>query len=189
MNGAGERQRWNVIFVLGPPGCGKGTHCKKLVEKYGVVHLSAGDLLREERQRPQSKYGELIETHIRNGTIVPVEITCKLLENAMKASSPTSSFLIDGFPRNENNLEGWRKEMDNKTKLIVVLFLECSEERCLGRGEGRSDDNEESLKKRIQTYHNNTVPILRYYESLGYVRKIDSSHEPEKVICYNYKHS
>lgn len=72
-----------VVFVLGAPGSGKGTQCSKIVEHYGYVHLSAGDLLREERARPDSEFGTLIEDCIKNGKIVPVEITCSLLENAM----------------------------------------------------------------------------------------------------------
>lgn len=75
-----------VIFVLGAPGAGKGTQCSKIVEEFGYVHLSAGDLLREERQRPGSEFGELIESRIRNGKIVPVEVTCSLLEKAMQNS-------------------------------------------------------------------------------------------------------
>lgn len=73
-----------VVFVLGAPGAGKGTQCTKIVNEFGYVHLSAGDLLREERQRPGSEFGELIENCIRDGKIVPVEVTCSLLENAIK---------------------------------------------------------------------------------------------------------
>ena len=99
-----------VVFVLGGPGAGKGTQCTNIVKKYGYVHLSAGDLLREERTKSNSEFGELIENHIKNGTIVPVEITCSLLDRAMQNSeNPNKKFLIDGFPRNEDNLQGWNK--------------------------------------------------------------------------------
>src|SRR5437763_8643303 len=74
-----------VIFVLGGPGAGKGTQCAKLVADYGFKHLSAGDLLREEQDRPGSEFGEMIKTYIKEGTIVPMEVTVQLLENAMKA--------------------------------------------------------------------------------------------------------
>uniref|UniRef100_T1E8G0 Putative ump-cmp kinase family n=1 Tax=Anopheles aquasalis TaxID=42839 RepID=T1E8G0_ANOAQ len=130
-----------VVFVLGPPGSGKGTQCEKIVAKYGYTHLSAGDLLREERNREGSEYGALIEDNIKNGRIVPVEITCALLENAMNKTQEASGndrFLIDGFPRNEDNLQGWTKKMADKVELQFVLFFECSEqqctERCLKRG-------------------------------------------------------
>jgi UMP-CMP kinase len=81
-----------VIFVLGGPGAGKGTQCAKIVQNFGYVHLSAGDLLRAERQRAGSKVGEEIEDHIRKGTIVPVEITCTLIENVNKFISRNNKF-------------------------------------------------------------------------------------------------
>lgn len=89
-----------VIFVLGGPGAGKGTQCSRLVEDYGFKHLSAGDLLREEQDRPGSEFGEMIRTYIKEGTIVPMEVTIQLLENAMKATmekeKEKTMFLIDG---------------------------------------------------------------------------------------------
>lgn len=87
-----------MVFVLGGPGAGKGTQCALLASRFGYRHLSAGDLLREERQRPGSEYGELINTYIRSGKIVPMHITIGLLERAMVASG-RAKFLIDGFPR------------------------------------------------------------------------------------------
>jgi UMP-CMP kinase len=89
-----------VLFVLGGPGAGKGTQCTKLVSDFGFKHLSAGDLLREEQDRPGSEFGEMIKTYIKEGTIVPMEVTVQLLENAMKASMEGDNkkglFLIDG---------------------------------------------------------------------------------------------
>lgn len=167
-------------------------------QEFGFTHLSAGDLLRAERNTEGSKYGELIETHIRNGTIVPVEITCQLLEKAMIATQAHASgdryssrgkFLIDGFPRNRNNLDGWQKEMQNKVDLKFVLFFDCPRdicvERCIKRGEagsGRSDDNVESLNKRINTYLNDTMPIINYYDQMDLVRKVDAALPPDQVF-------
>ncbi|XP_055637486.1 UMP-CMP kinase [Toxorhynchites rutilus septentrionalis] len=180
-----------VVFVLGAPGAGKGTQCEKIVEQFGFTHLSAGDLLREERNREGSEYGTLIEDNIRNGRIVPVEITCALLENAMKKTKETTGndkFLIDGFPRNEDNLQGWNSKMSEKVQLLFVLFFECSEDqcvqRCLKRGEssGRSDDNIESLKKRFNTYINDTMPIVGHYQKESLVKAIDATPEPNEVF-------
>ena len=163
------------------------------------MHLSAGDLLREERNTPGSQYGELIENHIRNGTIVPVEITCKLIEKAMKkhvTSKMTTGdqlfgsgkFLIDGFPRNQDNLDGWTRSMSDSVNVQFVLFLTCDEDicvkRCLKRGaagSGRSDDNEESLRKRMNTYVKDTLPIIQYYEKQDLVRKVDAVKTPDVV--------
>lgn len=177
-----------VVFVLGGPGAGKGTQCQKIVENFGYVHLSAGDLLREERNRPGSQYGELIETHIKEGIIVPVEITCSLLENAMK-NSGKDKFLIDGFPRNQNNLEGWNKALSDKVILQFVLFFDCPLEICLERclnrgasGSGRSDDNPESLKKRLNIYLNETKPIIDHYDKSNLVKRIDASRTENEVF-------
>jgi hypothetical protein len=84
----------NIVFVLGAPGSGKGTQCEKIVEKFDFVHLSAGDLLREERNREGSEFGALIEDFITNGKIVPVEITCALLENAMNKNIKVCKLVI-----------------------------------------------------------------------------------------------
>ncbi|XP_069182034.1 UMP-CMP kinase 1 isoform X2 [Procambarus clarkii] len=180
--------KYNIVFVLGGPGAGKGTQCEKIVKEFGYVHLSAGDLLREERAKPGSEFGEMIAGHIKNGTIVPVEITCSLLERAMK-NCESNDFLIDGFPRNHNNLEGWNKQMGDKVNLKFVLFFNCPLEvctqRCLDRGaagSGRTDDNIESLKKRFDTYMNATMPIINHYEALDLVRTIDASRSPEEIF-------
>ncbi|XP_031838880.1 cytidine/uridine monophosphate kinase Dak1 isoform X2 [Nomia melanderi] len=182
-------QKFEVLFILGGPGAGKGTLGRCIMEKYGYVHLSAGDLLREERMKPESEYGELIENHIKNGTIVPVAITCSLLDRAMENSaSPHKRFLIDGFPRNQDNLDGWNKEMTDKCIVKGVLFCECSKEvctqRCLKRGaagSGRTDDNEDVLLKRHETYITNTLPIVEYFEKQNSMYKVNSMQTPEKV--------
>lgn len=179
--------KYNVIFVLGGPGAGKGTQCENIVRDFGYVHLSAGELLREERQRPGSQFGEEIETHIKNGTIVPVQITCSLLKRAME-SSGKDRFLIDGFPRNHDNLDGWNKEMSGVATVIRVLFFNCPEEvcveRCLSRGKtsGRTDDNEESLKKRIKTYNESTMLIIEHYRKLNLVSEINAGSSREAVF-------
>lgn len=106
-----------------------------------------------------SAVAEEIEAHIKAGTIVPVEVTVKLLEAAMKLSG-ARRFLIDGFPRNKDNLDGWEKQMGTQADVRFVLFLECTEEvataRAMGRNQGRIDDNLDTLKKRFATYTTET---------------------------------
>lgn len=182
-----------VVFVLGGPGAGKGTQCSKIVESYGYTHLSAGDLLREERAREESEFGQLIANYIKEGKIVPVEITINLLRKAMEATMKENEnkfrFLIDGFPRNEDNLQGWNSVMDEKADVKFVLFFDCSNEvcinRCLERGKssGRTDDNRESLEKRIQTYLQSTRPIIDLYEKQGKVHTIDASRSVDEVFA------
>lgn len=188
MSGSGDHSLFNVVFVLGGPGAGKGTQCGRISEEFKWAHLSAGDLLRAERAKGSS-LGEEIENHIKNGTIVPVEITCSLLENAMVAAKDTTTnFLVDGFPRNKDNLDGWQRQMSTKTDVKFTLFFDCSEdvctERCLERGKagsGRSDDNMESLKKRFNTYMNSTMPIVEHYEEKRLLKKVDASRSPNEV--------
>jgi len=178
---------FDVVFVLGPPGGGKGTQCSRIEKGLGFVHLSAGDLLRAERTRPGSEFGEQIERHIRNGSIVPVQITCSLLENAMNANLGARGYLIDGFPRNQDNLDGWALQMDGKVKVHFVLYLNAPIDvcvaRCLGRGltSGRVDDNEESIRKRIVTYNTETLPIIEHYANLKLVQEIDGSKSADEV--------
>nr|XP_023405431.1 UMP-CMP kinase [Loxodonta africana] len=162
------------------------------IKKYGYTHLSAGELLRDERKNPDSQYGELIEKYIKDGKIVPVEITISLLkremDQTMAADAQKNKFLIDGFPRNQDNLQGWNKTMDGKADVSFVLFFDCNNEicieRCLERGKssGRTDDNRESLEKRIQTYLQSTKPIIDLYEEMGKVRKIDASKSVDEVF-------
>jgi UMP-CMP kinase len=148
-----------VVFILGGPGSGKGTQSERIQKDFKFTHLSAGDLLREERKTHGSQYGEIIEKNIVEGKIVPSEITVMLLEKAMKKSGfEGGRFLIDGFPRNIENLSTWEKIMNERVNIPFILHLECGQEvmtnRLLKRGEssGRSDDNIESIKKRFVTY-------------------------------------
>ena len=176
-----------VVFVLGGPGAGKGTQCANLVRDYGFKHLSAGDLLREEQDRPDSEFGEMIKDYIKEGQIVPMEVTIQLLENALTAEiekSGNRKFLIDGFPR----------KMDQALKFeeVVVpskftLFFDCDEktmrERLLNRGKtsGRADDNEESITKRFRTFVETSMPVVDYFEKEGRVVKVDATKSPEEV--------
>jgi UMP-CMP kinase len=120
----------NVMFVLGGPGAGKGTACARLVEETGGAtwaHLSAGDCLRAERNDPKSENGELINNYIKEGKIVPVEITIKLVLAAVKAKQATGTqfFMIDGFPRNKDNYDGWFTIAGDSTTCLGCIFMEC----------------------------------------------------------------
>lgn len=193
-----------VIFVLGGPGAGKGTQCVKLVSDYGFKHLSAGDLLREEQDRPGSEFGEMIKTYIKEGTIVPMEVTIQLLENAMKKSMETenkSLFLIDGWCKSgrerdlmTNPATGFPRKLDQAhafERSVVpskfTLFFDAPEEvmlkRLLQRGEtsGRADDNIESIKKRFKVFVDTSMPVVNEFEGQGRVIKINAVQEPDKV--------
>ncbi|ODQ55293.1 uridylate kinase [Saitoella complicata NRRL Y-17804] len=175
-----------VIFVLGGPGAGKGTQCANLVRDYGFKHLSAGDLLRAEQEREGSQYGELIRTHIKEGKIVPMEVTIKLLEKAMGEAVVRGStrFLIDGFPRKMDQAVAFEKSVCPSK---FTLFFTCSEStmlsRLLHRGEtsGRDDDNVESIKKRFRTFVETSMPVVQYFEGKGKVLKVSCEESVEAV--------
>ncbi|KAL1743293.1 adenylate kinase-domain-containing protein [Schizophyllum fasciatum] len=190
-----DSNKVTVIFVLGGPGAGKGTQCAKLVEEFAFCHLSAGDLLRAEQNREGSEFGEMIKTCIKEGKIVPMEVTIKLLENAMGAAMQEARegegwqdgrgrFLIDGFPR---KMDQALKFDESVCECACVLFFDTTEEvmleRLLERGKtsGRDDDNAESIKKRFRTYHETTMPVIDHYKSLGKVAVVDASAAVDEV--------
>ncbi|KAI9781979.1 MAG: bifunctional uridylate/adenylate kinase [Geoglossum umbratile] len=176
----------SVVFVLGGPGAGKGTQCANLVRDYGFQHLSAGDLLRAEQERPGSEFGELIKGYIKDGKIVPMEVTLVLLENAMRdrIEKGSSKFLIDGFPRKMD--QALRFESD-VCPSHFTLFFDCPEDvmlqRLLNRGKtsGRADDNLESIRKRFRTFVETSMPVVDYFEKEGRVVRIDAAKSPDEV--------
>ncbi|KAG0349714.1 bifunctional uridylate/adenylate kinase, partial [Gamsiella multidivaricata] len=178
-------QETTVIFVLGGPGAGKGTQCSNLVRDFGFVHLSAGDLLRAEQERPGSQYGELIKTYIKEGNIVPMEVTIALLENAMLASGQRR-FLIDGFPR---KMDQALKFEEAVVPSKFTLYFECPEEvmlkRLMKRGEtsGRADDNIESIKKRFRTFSETSYPVVEYYNKSNKVHTVSCVDSPDEVYA------
>jgi UMP-CMP kinase len=181
------KPKYKVVFVLGGPGSGKGTNCTRIKEQFGYEHLSAGDLLRAERESG-SALADMINTYIKEGKIVPAEVTVGLLRKAMDLST-TDKFLVDGFPRDLMNLECWNKEMELVAEVLFLLFLDCPNEivveRLLERGKtsGRSDDNAESIQKRLVTYDNQTRPIIEHFRGLDKVRQVNSNRSQEEVFA------
>jgi UMP-CMP kinase len=188
-----------VYLNCDPPvsGAGKGTQCQLLSERLeGWAHLSAGDLLRAERQAG-GELGDLINEKIASGQLVPSSITCKLLEKGMAqefAAKGITKFLIDGFPRSFENMSAWTDNMSHHT-LNFTLYFECPEEVLVGRlmergkTSGRSDDNIEVIRKRFHTFQQETLPIVQDLEKKGIaVHKIESDKGVEqvysKVVAY-----
>lgn len=171
-----------VVFVLGGPGSGKGTQCAKIVEEYGFTHLSAGDLLRDEI-KSGSSHGTMIQNMIKDGKIVPAEVTVGLLQKAMKESG-NNKFLIDGFPRNDENRTVFEKQTGIDPEFI--LFFDCPEKemekRLLGRNQGRVDDNIETIRKRFKVFMEQSIPVVGYYDFRGKVRKVDATKSPDQVF-------
>ncbi|KAJ5628258.1 adenylate kinase [Penicillium lividum] len=167
-----------VVFFLGGPGSGKGTQSANLVKDYDFVHLSAGDLLRAEQVREGSQYGDMIKTYIREGKIVPMEVTVALLSNAMAESLKTT-------PRQLLDQAVFFEATVCPSEL--VLFLDCPEavmeSRLLERGKtsGRDDDNAESIRKRFRTFVETSMPVVDDFEKKGKVVKVSATGSVEEV--------
>jgi len=179
----------NVVFVLGGPGAGKGTMCELAESQLGWTHLSTGDLLRAAREAG-GPTAATIEEIIAAGKLVPNEITVTLLRNAMVKVTRTTgknNFLLDGFPRSLDNLEGWYEIFGREAELPKMLYFECPyavlEERILGRAKytGRIDDNAQSLKLRFDTFKAETLPTIECFKSKDKCVEIDTSQDRQTV--------
>ena len=194
--------KYKVIFVIGPPGVGKNTQCDKLVEKYNFIHFSTGDLLRAEISKG-TEDAKLIKSIMSQGKYVPVKITCNLIKKAMNNYSKDKVFLIDGYPRNQENIDGWMEIFGNNYKLITSIILDCDEKvlenRLIERAKssGRIDDNIETIQKRFKTHLEESKPIEKKLKLLGSFIEINGDNSInevfnqissglDKILC-NYK--
>lgn len=148
-------EKHKVIFIIGGPGSGKGTACEHLIEKYGLSHFSTGDLLRQEMKN-QTKIGLEITDIMNRGDLVPGDVSVRLLKENIMSLKTDQISLIDGFPRNEDNVHWWQEEAAAYIDVLGVIYLDCEVEtmkkRILGRNQGRSDDNEEVFTHRIEIF-------------------------------------
>ncbi|XP_043720665.1 UMP-CMP kinase isoform X2 [Telopea speciosissima] len=171
-----------IVFVLGGPGSGKGTQCAKIVETFGFRHLSAGDLLRKEISS-NNENGVMILDTIKEGKIVPSEVTVKLIQKEIE-SSDNYKFLIDGFPRSEENRIAFEKILGVEPN--IVLFYDCPEDemvrRVLSRNEGRVDDNVDTIKKRLKVFAALNLPVIKHYTVRGKVCKINAVGAVDEVF-------
>ena len=179
----------NVIFVIGGPGSGKGTMCELAEIQLGWVHLSTGDLLRAELDAGGPR-ATTIKQYMTNGELVPNEIFVTLLKDVMEQKTRLTgkrNFLIDGFPRSLNNMDGWYEIFGKDAALPTMLYFECPydvlEQRILSRAKysGRDDDNVESMKKRFDTYKAETLPTVDHFKAHNKCIEIDTSQNREAV--------
>lgn len=164
------------LILFGPPGSGKGTQSEQLIARYGLKHLSTGDLLRSEISR-QTALGLEAKKFMDKGQLVPDEVVIGMISSALDEHPDARGFLFDGFPRTSAQAEALDKLLELKnTSIAVMLALDVSEEelvkRLLKRGEtsGRSDDtNEQVIRARIVEYHNKTAAVADYYRQFDKV--------------------
>lgn len=181
------------LILFGPPGSGKGTQSEKLIERYGLKHLSTGDLLRTEISR-QTVLGMEARKFMDKGQLVPDEVVIGMISSALDNNPQARGFLFDGFPRTSEQAKALDNLLERKnTSIGVMLAMEVSEEelvkRLVKRGEtsGRSDDNNEQvIRARITEYHNKTAAVADYYKTFDkvvYVKGEGSINEIFEALC------
>ena len=177
----GEKPR--IVFVIGGPGCGKGTQCKRIVQNFKYQSFSTGDLLRQYVKDKKDGYEE-IDNQMKEGKLISSSTLMKVLKEYI-LNSRNKKILVDGYPRNQENVDVWEKEMKDLVEVKGALYIEVSNEemkkRLLGRNEGRADDNEETIKKRLDTFEKETKPIVEYFEKQGNLIKIDGMKTVDEI--------
>ena len=162
------------IVLFGPPGAGKGTQSTNLIEKYQLVHLSTGDILRSEIAN-KTTLGLEAKKLMDQGLLVPDEVVIRMIEARVDANRNAKGFIFDGFPRTTNQANALDQLLERKnTSISMMLALEVEDAELIrrllnrGRDSGRPDDqNEEVIKKRIVEYNSKTAPLKNYYDDQG----------------------
>lgn len=168
------------IVLFGPPGAGKGTQSQFLIERYGLVHLSTGDLLRSEI-KDETELGLKAKELMDVGELVPDDVVIGMIRNKIESHLDAKGFIFDGFPRTKAQAEALDAMLGSKSEPIVaMLSLEVPDEelvkRLLGRGNtsNRADDKDESvIRNRIQEYMKKTMPLKDYYAAQNKFKGID----------------
>lgn len=177
------------MILFGPPGSGKGTQSENIVETYGLVHLSTGNLLREEIAN-KTPLGTEAKNFMDKGQLVPDEVVIGMIDNSLETHKDAKGFLFDGFPRTVAQAEALDKLLDlKKSEISLVLALEVSEEelvkRLLNRGKtsGRSDDTDEQvIRKRFAVYTNETEPVAGHYKQLKKFHSIKGEGSVDEIF-------
>lgn len=178
------------IVIFGAPGAGKGTQSDKIIEKYGLGHISTGDVLRSEISKG-SELGKTAKGYIDNGQLIPDELMVDILAKVYDDFGPDHEGVIfDGFPRTIPQAEALKKmlaDRGHKVAAMIELYVPESEltKRLINRGKesGRTDDNEETIKKRLDVYHKQTQPLCDWYHNEGLHHKVDGLGDMDRIFA------
>ncbi len=177
------------LILFGPPGCGKGTQSDKLVAKYGLVHLSTGNLLRQEI-KDKTPLGLEAKSFIDKGQLVPDEVVIGMVDSYFDQHKEAKGFLFDGFPRTVAQAKALDKLMElKKTEIGKVLMLNVDEEELIkrlvlrGKTSGRSDDADENVQRNRQAvYKKETLPVAEYYSKQKKVGTVDGMGDIQEIF-------
>ena len=176
------------IVLFGPPGSGKGTQSEKIIKKYGLVHISTGDLLREE-VAAQTELGKKAKAIMDRGELVSDRIVIKMIRKKIEEHQTGAGFIFDGFPRTVQQARELRKALtDYDERVSVMISLDVPREelvkRLLNRGKetGRSDDNLETINNRIDVYERQTIPVTYYYDKMHKHAAVDGIGSVDQIF-------
>lgn len=159
------------IVIFGAPGSGKGTQRERIVEKYGINHISTGDVLRAEIKNG-TELGKTAKGYIDQGQLIPDELMIDILASVFDSFKDSKGVIFDGFPRTIAQAEALKKMLAERGQDVSVMVdLEVPEDELMvrlikrGKDSGRADDNEETIKKRLHVYHSQTAPLIDWYKN------------------------
>lgn len=178
------------IVLFGPPGAGKGTQSPMIIQKYGLIHLSTGEMLRDEIKRG-TPLGEEVKHRIAAGHLVSDKIVCELVCERLEESKAPKGFIFDGFPRTTKQAEMLDKEMaDHDTKIDAMIALQLDDATIIQRiqhratVEGRADDADvDIIRTRIQNYNEQTAVVMEYYRAQGKFYAVDGNRTPQETFA------
>lgn len=177
------------IVIFGAPGSGKGTQSENLIKRYGLHHISTGELLREHIAN-KTHLGRVADTYISKGLLIPDELMIDVLAELFKENPETleKGVIFDGFPRTVPQAEALSEMLnEHNVDIDAVVGLEVAEEELIrrmlerGKASGRSDDNLETIQKRLKVYHKQTSPLRDYYMTKGKYHAIDGNRSVEQI--------
>ena len=185
-----QRNQMKNIVIFGAPGSGKGTQSDLMIEHYGLEHISTGDVLRSEIKKG-TELGNTAKGFIDNGQLIPDELMIDILASVYDSFGRSHKGVIfDGFPRTIPQAEALKKMLDERgDKVAAMIGLDVPEEelmkRLIKRGQesGRADDNEETIKKRLVVYHQQTQPLIEWYKKEGLHHHIDGLGTLERIFA------
>ena len=159
------------IVIFGAPGSGKGTQSERIVEKYGINHISTGDVLRAEIKNG-TELGKTAKGYIDQGQLIPDELMIDILASVFDSFKDSKGVIFDGFPRTIAQAEALKKMLAERGQDVSIMVdLDVPEEELMvrlikrGKDSGRADDNEETIKKRLHVYHSQTAPLKDWYKN------------------------
>ena len=175
------------VLILGPQGSGKGTQAQRIASEYGIAHIATGDMFRSAIAR-RTPVGVEVEPILARGDLVPDELTIGLIRERLTEPDALTGFILDGFPRTiaqAEALDGLLEELGRT--LSVVLELRVPDEICIerllarARAEGRNDDTPAVIARRIELYHQETAPLVDYYQPTGKVVVVHGERPVQEV--------